>query len=367
MQVGSGFIFGSLEEGVSDREFIDEEMRLAVLSEELGFDFIGIPEHHFEDYSMAVNPLQLLTWVGGRTSRIGLMTAVVVLPWHDPLRVVEEAINLDNLTGGRLMLGVGRGLARKEYDGFRVDREEARERFDEAAELVKRSVETGIIEGSGKFYKQPRAEIRPRPFKSFNDRFYSVANSPGSAELAGRIGARLVMFVASHLSEFMGHVDLYRETYQDTFGKTPPPILLSDSTFCTRDPELTVTAREVWYRKYYKSVVDHYEFDTTDFTQVKGYEAHARRGGEGVDRWDFPETQVWGTPEQIIERYKERVEILGDVDAKFVLRFGGMPGNVAEASMRLFAAEVMPELRKLGARASGRSEAVAGAGEIGSR
>src|SRR5690606_38237487 len=138
----------------------------AVLADELGFDYVSFPEHHFVSFSFSPNPLQLLTWVAARTTRINLMPAVVVLPWHDPLRVVEEAAVLDTVSGGRLWMGIGRGFARREYEGFRVDRQEARERFDEAAAFVKRALETGIAEGNGPHYPQPAVEIRPAPFKS---------------------------------------------------------------------------------------------------------------------------------------------------------------------------------------------------------
>jgi alkanesulfonate monooxygenase SsuD/methylene tetrahydromethanopterin reductase-like flavin-dependent oxidoreductase (luciferase family) len=354
MEIGSGFIFQNTDGVTGDRQFMTDEMRLCVLSEELGFDFIGLPEHHFSDYSMSVDPVQLLTWIAARTSEINLMTAVVVLPWHDPLRVIERCILLDHLSDGRLWLGVGRGFAAKEYNAFRIDREEARGRFDEAAEFIKNAVESGIAELDGQFYKQPRVEIRPRPFKSFADRFYSVANSPASAELAGRIGARMVMFVMGQLDQMIGHVDIYRSTYRETQGTEPPPVQLTDSTFCTRDPELAAIAREQWYPDTWQVAVNHYEFDTTDFSKVKGYEAHARLGEASSETSvsNYASTQVWGTPEEIVEKYKKRVEVLGDVDTKFVFRWGGMPVEAAEASMRLFAAEALPELKKLGSRAT---------------
>ena len=86
-------------------------------------------EHHFTDYTMCPDPLQLLTWLAGRTERVLLGTGVVVLPWHDPVRVAEQIALLDNLSGGRLLLGIGRGIARIEYEGFGVDMDTSRERF----------------------------------------------------------------------------------------------------------------------------------------------------------------------------------------------------------------------------------------------
>ena len=354
--IGAGFLLQSLNEGSSDRRYLADEMRLAVLCEELGFDAVSVPEHHFESFSWSPNPLQLLTWVAARTSRIAVMPAVVVLPWHDPLRVVEEVAVLDNLCDGRLWMGIGRGFARKEYEGFRIDREEARERFDEAAEFVKRALDTGVAQGDGRYYQQPPVEIRPRFFKSFADRFYCVANSPGSAELAGRLGARMVNFVAGSPESLVGHVEHYRETFRETQGSEPPPILLSDATFCTRDPGLADAARNEYYPNNWAGINDHYEFTTTDFSRVKGYESHAGTGPATLhDKADFADTQVWGTPEEIVEKWRERVSVLGACDAHFIFRHGGMPADVCEGSLRLFAAEAMPALRKLTPRVTATS------------
>ena len=86
-------------------------------AEDLGFDSIWTVEHHFTDYTMCPDPVQFLTWVAGKTN-LQLGTAVIVLPWHDPMRVAEQVTVLDNLSDGRLILGIGRGLARIEYEGF---------------------------------------------------------------------------------------------------------------------------------------------------------------------------------------------------------------------------------------------------------
>src|SRR5665213_1459820 len=143
---------------VEDNRFLREEMIQCLLAEELGFDSIWITEHHFSDYSIAPNPLQYLTWLAGQTKHVRLGTQVVVVPWHDPVRLAEEIAVLDNLSGGRAIIGFGRGLARMEYEGLRVDQSKARELFDEIVPMVMNAMETGVIEG-GATFKQPRREI----------------------------------------------------------------------------------------------------------------------------------------------------------------------------------------------------------------
>src|SRR3989442_8484373 len=92
------------------------ELRLPDLAEPLGFDSVWGVEHHFTDYTMCPDVLQFLTWAAARTQRIQVGSMVVVLPWHDPLRVAEQVAMLDNLTAGRLIFGIGRGLGKVEFD-----------------------------------------------------------------------------------------------------------------------------------------------------------------------------------------------------------------------------------------------------------
>ena len=109
MQTGIQVFFQSIP-GMTDDQVLEQELKVALRAEDLGFDYLLSPEHHFVDYSIAPDPLQFLTYVAGRTQRIGLVTGAVILPWNDPMRVAEKASLLDFLSDGRLVLGFGRGL-----------------------------------------------------------------------------------------------------------------------------------------------------------------------------------------------------------------------------------------------------------------
>ena len=171
-----------------------EEIRLARLADELGFDVIWSVEHHFFDYSFCPDNTQLLSYLAPLCTHADLGTAAIILPWNDPLRVAEKVSVLDLLSNGRVRLGLGRGLARREFAAFRGNLDESRERFDEASAMILEALRTGFIEGHGKFYPQPRIEIRPRPERSFEGRTYAVASSEDSIEAAARLKARMLMF-----------------------------------------------------------------------------------------------------------------------------------------------------------------------------
>src|SRR5262249_55584327 len=121
------------KDGRSDADVFAEHLAMGDLAEPLGFDSLWALEHHFTGYAMSPSPTHLLSYYAGRPRRIQLGTAVIVLPWHDPVRVAEEIALVDVYSGGRCLFGFGRGAASVEYAGFRVPMEEARPRFVEAA------------------------------------------------------------------------------------------------------------------------------------------------------------------------------------------------------------------------------------------
>ena len=128
MDVGMMMVFASYGwENTSDDQVWDEEIRLARLAADLGFDVLWSAEHHFFDYSFCPDNLQLMTYLAGVCPNIDLGTAAVIVPWHDPLRVAEQAAVLDLLCKGRLRLGLGRGLARREFAAFRGTMNESRD------------------------------------------------------------------------------------------------------------------------------------------------------------------------------------------------------------------------------------------------
>ena len=149
MDVGMMMLFSTYGwDDCSDGRAWDEELRLARLAAESGFDCLWSAEHHFNDYSFVPDNMQLMTHLAALYPDIDVGTAAVILPWHDPLRVAENAAALDLLSNGRLRLGMGRGLARREFEAFRLSMNESRGRFDEAAPMIVSALETGFMEGT---------------------------------------------------------------------------------------------------------------------------------------------------------------------------------------------------------------------------
>src|SRR5216117_3705432 len=109
------------------RDFVEYNVQ----AEALGYQSSFVVEHHFTGFGQISATLNLLTWIGARTSTLRLGTAVMVLPWHNPVLLAEQVATLDLLSGGRLDFGVGKGYRYNEFAGFATPMEEADARFDE--------------------------------------------------------------------------------------------------------------------------------------------------------------------------------------------------------------------------------------------
>ena len=117
-------------------------------------------------------------------------TGICLIAQRDPIQTAKLVASIDQLSGGRMILGLGRGAGKVEFDGFRLDMGDSRELFVEYGEALLKGLESGVMEYSGKHYRQPPTAIRPTPFKSFRGRTYAAAVSPESARIMAKLGAK---------------------------------------------------------------------------------------------------------------------------------------------------------------------------------
>jgi len=336
-----------------DVDVYQDELRLADLCEPLGFDSIWSVEHHFTDYTMCPDVLQFLTYMAGRTTRVALGSMVVVLPWHDPLRVAEEVSMLDSISGGRMILGLGRGAGKVEFEGFRVPMGESRERFVEYAQMLLEGLEKGYCELDGEFVSQPRADIRPAPFKSFRGRTYAAAVSPESMKIMAELGVGILIIPQKPWKEVAKELTEYHALYRQINGVEPPPPISAGWTFCDSDADRAREQAHRWIGGYFRSVLDHYQFGAEHMKTTKGYEYYAKMtdkihtyGDDKVIDF-FVDLQVWGTPEQCYDKILDVRRRVGNDHFVGVFSYAGMPAAEAERNMRLFATDVMPALQRL--------------------
>ena len=340
--------------GRPDVALYHEHMAIGDLAEPLGFDSLWALEHHFTGYSMSPAPLQLLSYYAGRTKRVTLGTCVVVLPWHDPIRVAEQIALLDVISGGRTLLGFGRGAATVEYEGFRIPMDEARPRFVESAQLIIKALENEVFDWDGQFYKIPKMSIRPRPISHPERRFYASSVSPESAEVMAKLGFGMLVVMQNEWAKAAEDIHRYRQMIRSV-GHTPrPPIILTNVSCAVSRDEANDRA-VTWLGKKWDSVDNHYRFSDGGLSNVKGYEAYNRIGRTYAKMNDlsyrarmtdtYVKIQIIGTPDDCIQQVAELRKVTGLHHLACEFGYGGLPHHEAEVNMRLFAEKVRPVLQ----------------------
>src|SRR4029079_2901155 len=343
------------QEGRPDAAVLGDHLALGDLAEPLGFDSLFALEHHFTGYAMSPSPTQLLSYFAGRTKRITLGTAVIVLPWHDPVRVAEEIALLDVLSGGRCVFGFGRGAASVEYAGMRVKMEEARARFVETAKIVVLALTSESFEWKGEFFDIPRTAIRPRPISHPERRFYASSVSPESAEIMAKLGFGVLVVMQNEWPKAPEDIQRYRDLAASV-GHTPrPPIILTNISVAESRREAEERAKTHLVRKW-DSIDAHYHFSDGHLANVKGYEfyggmakTYSKMKDEGYRKkaTDFyVKIQIVGTPDDCLQQIAELKRLTGTEHLIAEFSFGGLPHEQAEQNMRLFASKVMPVLQR---------------------
>ena len=352
MNVGIAMFFQGL--GRADREVYRNEIRLGDLAEPLGYQAIWSVEHHFDDYTMVPDVTQFLTFWAARTKRVQLGSEVVVLPWHNPIRVAEEVALLDQLSNGRFIFGMGRGVARIEFEGLGVNQEASRDLFIESVQMIMQGLETGVCEFDGKVVHQVRREIRPRPVRSFKDRAFAAITSPESAEIMARLGLGVLLIPAKPREFVEADLTAYRRAFEQIHGRPGPAPFSVCFVYCDEDAGRAEEIANQYMGAYQLSAFAHYEMADARLPTLKGYESYkaaqqalAAPGGIDAAVRGFIKTQAWGTPEMCFKKLREHHELVGAQGLILVFTYGGIPYDLAERSMKLFAAEALPELKKI--------------------
>lgn len=353
MHVGMGTFFQNPGRARSDAEVYRHELAMATSAEPLGFDSVWSAEHHFTDYHMCPNVAQFLTWVASRTTRVQLGSMVMVLPWHDPVRLAEEVSVLDHMSGGRVLLGLGRGLGRVEFAGFGVEMAESRRRFTEYAGALLTGLETGTIGSDGELYHQPPVDIRPAPLATFRGRVYASSISPETMPILARLGVGLLIIAQKPWETVEADVARYRELYREVNGEEAPKPLLATWVAVHRSQAAAEEMFERWICGYTDSTLVHYGFADTSLADIPGYEYYGKlaeriaKHGPGSFSRFLAGLQVWGTPERVTEQLRENVARIDAAGVIGVFSYGGMPDDTARANITCFAEEVLPALHEM--------------------
>ena len=305
----------------------NDYIEYVIEAEALGYQSSFIVEHHFTGFGQVSASMSLLSYLAARTERIRLGTAVVVLPWHNPILVAEQAATLDLLSNGRLDFGVGKGYRSYEFSGFCIAPEEATERFDEAMEVIRKAWTTqGRFSFHGKRWRFDNVVVEPSPIQQPHPPFWLGAGSAESIRRAAREGYNLLLDQIAPTDLIIERVATFRQECERV-GRSYDPMMVG----VTRGLQIVRNEEErkraiVTRRQVLKNI--------GDLARGPGAERYAQIK-EDEELFELDDAPLLGTPEEIIARLK-RLEAGGVENVLFAA-----PG-ASVAGLRTFAEEIMP-------------------------
>ncbi len=355
MKAGIALTLAGLGLDRPDHELYRDELKLIDLAEPLGFDSIWSLEHHFTGYNMVPNPTQMLSYFAGRTKRVDLGTAVIVMPWHNPVRVAEDIAMLDVMSGGRTIFGFGRGTATVEFERLDSPQDESRERFAESATIIRKALTEEVFSHDGKFWKVPPTSIRPRPISHPEERFYASTVSPESAELMARLGFGMMIIAQSTWENAAKDYHRYCDVARANGYPIRPPFALM-TIILSEDAAEAAALGDEYIGKGFEHVNMHYGLADGHLAKIKGYEFWGKMA-KAYTKLSTPEDkakaveffknlQMVGTPAQVLEKFRHVFSLtgVGHIAAQFLP--AAMSYHLGERSVRLMAEKVLPVLHK---------------------
>lgn len=335
--------------GKSEHQIVKEQTELMIEAERLGFDSVWPAEHHFSEYGWCGAPQVSLAAVAARTSRIRLGTGIVVLPFHNPVRVAEDFAFLDLLSDGRVDFGVGRGYQPTEYAGFGLDQTRSRDMFDEAIRLIQACWTNERVTFEGEHYQVHDLEVRPKPLQQPHPPIWMASLSRDTFEMVGRYGFNLLMGFAFGLrvDDARNAIAAYR-LGREKAGLDPAggkvaalfQVYVADTVEQAhadfRDPLL-------WY---YRTIAKYVAPPTG---AVKTYELYGRTR-DFAAQVSFEDllkghALVCGDVEQVTEKLAGFASQFGIDELLCWTRIGGLENRKVLRAMELMSGEVMPAVR----------------------
>jgi alkanesulfonate monooxygenase SsuD/methylene tetrahydromethanopterin reductase-like flavin-dependent oxidoreductase (luciferase family) len=324
-----------------------EALELTRLAEELGFGNVRTVEHYFNSYGgYSPDPLIFLSAAAAVTRRIRLVTGAVLPVFNHPLKLAGQIGMADAISGGRLEIGFARAFLPHEFARFGISMDESRARFDEGMEQVRRLLEEEQVTAQGRFHSFKDVTSLPRPTQKPRPPFWIAALSTrDSFENAGTLGHWLmgIPLAGAHMASLL---KVYREAWAAAGHGGRGKVMLAFHMYCAPSSAEAAAVARAPLNQYLKSIVDA-ACDWMEGVSSRDYPNYQKMI-EMISKETF-ESQVekgaaWiGTPDEIrraIADYQRAVD--GFESASLQVNFGMIGLAEAEASMRLFAREVMP-------------------------
>jgi alkanesulfonate monooxygenase SsuD/methylene tetrahydromethanopterin reductase-like flavin-dependent oxidoreductase (luciferase family) len=327
-------LFGSAQARRGGPEFDSSEgfrdfIEYNVEAETLGFHSSFVVEHHFTGYGQVSATLNLLTWLGAKTRHLRLGTAVLVLPWHNPVLLAEQAATLDLLSGGRLDFGIGKGYRYNEFAGFCLDMAEAEARFEEAiAVITKAFTAEEPFSHRGRFWQFENIVVEPPSAQKPHPPFWMGAGSARSVREVARRGYNMLLGQHALPEEILEQLAQFRaEVAARGRASDPMQVAVARAVHIARNRADKEAALERRYQGHLR---------INALARRPGDETRERYilDDEKKARYESAESALFGSPDEIVEK----LDALRKGGVEYVIiNFGGARENI-----RRFAREIMP-------------------------
>src|SRR6267142_5974864 len=286
-----------------------------------------VVEHHFTGFGQISATLNLLTWVGARTTTLRLGTAVITLPWHNPVLLAEQIATMDLLSGGRVDFGIGQGYRHNEFAGFRIPMEEADERFDESLAVLRKAwTSDQPWSHRGKYWQFENVVVEPPTAQKPHPPLWMGAGRPESIKKVAARGYNLLLDQFAPFEQIGERIALYKAEVQALgrpFDPTTVAVARSVNVVMTAaEREKAIEARLAARRR------------TERLAQRPDGQNKASIMSYAMTLEAAEESALYGTPDEIIAK----IQTLERLGARYVLlNSAGGP-----ETLRRFAREVMP-------------------------
>ena len=315
---------------------VAETIAEAELAEACGFHGFFFGEHHQDKDGFLPSPLVVCTAVAARTKTIQIGTSVLLLPLHHPLRVAEDAVTLDIVSGGRLALGVGLGYQEADFRAFGVEKRSRVGRFEEGVEVLRQAWTGDRFTFQGKHFDIDDVCVLPRPIQRPGPPLWIGGWVPAAVDRAGRIGDAIVLGPSMPLAENVALAERYRAAAAAA-GRTPEVVLMRDAWV---GDGLNDAARV-----YGPEVMEAYKYywhnGATAFQDIESEEAF-----QFENMWK--DRIIAGSPEECVAEFRRWGEAVGT--DYFLLRLrhahsGGPPHKDIMRAIERFGRDVIPHLQ----------------------
>ena len=318
---------GAAGDSLGYRKYID----YVLCAEDLGYHSVFVVEHHFTGVGQLSASLNFLSYLAGRTRRIRLGSAVVVLPWHNPALLAEQVATLDLLSEGRFDFGVGKGYRQPEFAGFCIPIEEATERFEEAMAFLRKAWATSErFSHHGKRWHFDNIIIEPRPTQRPHPPLWMGAGSFESIRRAAQGGFNLLLDQIAPVDLTIERVAAYKAELRQ-MGRPYRPCTIGAS----RALQIIKTEAE---REQAYALRANVLKAIGGLARGPGAERYQNIGSHADANLASEESALLGTPEEIIARLKKLES--GGVDYVLLVDPTG-----SQEALRTFAEEIMPHFR----------------------